>query len=90
MCDCGRLDCSFCTNQTNHWINWRIEVEKILSVHKPGTRINDMRLGQRLFNLLTEFRPRISTIIAGSIVDPFHNDDKIRDFLDKVDELWTV
>lgn len=92
MCDCERPECSFCTNQLDIWVDWCTYVELTLRWHKPHTRDElDLRLGQKLFNVLYAFyRPDIANKIRGSIIDPFHNDNKVTAFLEKVDELWTV
>lgn len=90
MCDCGRNECSFCTNQLNLWVEWTSEVTAIMANWKPHTRNEqDERLGQYLFNYLyLAFREDVANKIRGSIVDPFHNDNLIPAFLEKVDELW--
>lgn len=91
MCDCGRNECSFCTDQVDLWFRWQTRVEEILKGHKPHTRDElDLRLGQVLSNVLSYYRHDIAYKLSGSIVDPFHNDDNIPAFLNKVDELWTV
>ena len=91
MCDCGKDECSFCTNQLNLWLKWHEDIGPILAVWRPHTRNeNDLRLGQYLFNHLCGYRMDVADKIRGSIVDPFYNDDKIPAFLEKVDELWTL
>lgn len=91
MCDCGKNECSFCTNQLNHWIKWRLRIEEILKVHQPHTRDElDLRLGQVLYIVLNYYRRDIANKLSGSIVDPFHNDNNVPAFLEKVDELWTL
>ena len=91
MCDCGRLECSFCTDLLTLWVKWSEYVEWLLARHKPHTRdALDQRLGQLLFNTLDYYRCDVTDKIRGSIVDPFHNDDLVPAFLEKVDELWTL
>lgn len=91
MCDCGLITCSFCYNPLNEWVRWSCYVEQTLAKHKPHTRDElDLRLGQKLFNALWSYRADIADKIRGSIIDPFHNDNNIPAFLEKVDELWTV
>lgn len=91
MCDCGRNECSFCTNQLDHWVRWCGYVEWVLERHLMHTRDElDLRLGQKLFNALWNYRADVADKIRGSIIDPFNNDDKIPAFLEKVDELWMV
>lgn len=90
MCDCGEFDCRLCTNQTNNWVKWAQDVESIRKHWPTGTLRNGLRLGQYLYNHLYRVKPLVACQICGSIVDPFHNDDKITAFLEKVDELWTV
>ncbi len=74
------------------WLDWQNYVQIVLSNHKPHTRDElDLRLGQKLFNALDGyFRPDIANKIRGSIIDPFHNDDNVSAFLERVDELWTT
>lgn len=91
MCDCGRNECSFCTNQVALWVRWQLRVEEILKEHQPHTRDGlDLRLGQVLYNVLSYYRQDIAYQISGSLIDPFHNDDNVPAFLEKVDELWTT
>lgn len=91
MCNCFQVTCPICVDQTRLWIAWVEYVEKVRAPWTPHTRNEqDLRLGQYLFNLLCECNPDVANQIRGSILDPFYNDDVIPDFLEKVDELWTV
>jgi hypothetical protein len=91
MCNCGLNECSFCNNQLNRWVMWCEYVQWVLERHKPHTRDEiDLRLGQKLFNALCEYRCDVADQIRGSIVDPFNDDDMIPAFLEKVDELWML
>lgn len=66
-------------------------METVLKRHKPHTRDElDLRLGQVLFNMLGAYNVEVQDKIRGSIVDPFHNDDNVSAFLEKVDELWML
>lgn len=89
MCDCGRNECPFCTNQLDLWLKWQRDTARVLGFWQPHTRNeNDLRLGQYLFNHLYGYRMDVADKIRGSIIDPFYNDDNIPAFLEKVDELW--
>lgn len=90
MRNCGEEKCkNVC--QLNWWFTWNDYVEETLAKHKPHTRdVLDIRLGQKLFNALCEYRADIADQIRGSAVDPFNDDDMVPAFLEKVDELWTL
>jgi len=78
-------------NSLDLWLRWNERVESVLMHHKPHTRDElDLRLGQKLFNMLGAYSPNVQDKIRGSIVDPFHNDDMVPAFLEKVDELWML
>lgn len=67
----------------NTFIN-RTESEIRLGLH---TKI-DQRAGQYWLNRLHDVRPRVANKIAGTLSDPFYNDDKIDKFLLLVIDWW--
>lgn len=70
------------------WVNWKGSTQRLLDTWPAGTRRNDMRLGQTLFNKLYQCNPEVADLIRGTSADPFHNDNIIPAFLERVDELW--
>ena len=46
------------------------------------------RVGQRAFNLLSRLRPDLSTMVAGSDFDPFHDDSRLCLFYDFIMRHW--
>ena len=91
MCDCWEQWCSFCTDQVDNWIEWQgfCETVKDAYSHNPNYKFT-LRYGQQIYNGLCDYRPDIARKLSGSIVDPFHNDEKVPEFLEKVDELWML
>lgn len=49
-----------------------------------------LRLGQAYFNALLEIDQTTANEIRSTSDDPFYDDSKVRQFLDKVGELWNV
>lgn len=47
------------------------------------------RMGQTYFNVLKEVKPAFAETIRGTFLDPFHNDNRIGDFLSHVYANWT-
>lgn len=79
------------SGQLDLWLQWHKDIGPLLATWRPHTRNeNDLRLGQYLFNHLYGYRPDVADKIRGSLDDPFYNDDKIRAFLERVDELWML
>ncbi|WP_332645081.1 hypothetical protein [Aeromicrobium sp.] len=62
--------------------------EYLQIVRTVHARTTDWRLGQTYFNVLTEARPELAEKVRGSIVDPFHQDARIGDFLVFVSDNW--
>jgi hypothetical protein len=48
----------------------------------------DQCVGQWWFNRLYDFRPDVANQIRGTLKDPFHRDDVLDDFHERVMELW--
>lgn len=48
----------------------------------------EWRPGQTYFNVLNEFRPDLSERVRGTLIDPFHSDSIIPEFLEQVQKDW--
>ena len=62
--------------------------EYLQMVHKVHARTPDWRLGQTYFNVLTQVRGDLAEKVRGSLVDPFHSDSRVGDFLVFVSDNW--
>ena len=62
--------------------------EYLKIVRTVHARTDDWRLGQTYFNVLTEARPELAEKVRGSMVDPFHNDAHIGEFLVFISDAW--
>lgn len=51
---------------------------------KKRTECKSLRNGQALFSALYEIHPDIADEITDTIFDPFYNDKKIADFINKL------
>ena len=49
----------------------------------------DLRLGQAVWNAAVHRCPAVR-FLAGSALDPFYDDTRIRAFLARIRELWSV
>lgn len=49
----------------------------------------NVRPGQHAYNVLNRVRPDIAKEITNSLVDPFHNDARLPQFMWFVRELWS-
>ena len=63
-------------------------IDYLRVVRTVDARTADWRLGQAYFNVLTEARPELAEKVRGSMVDPFHDDSRIGDFLVFISDHW--
>lgn len=50
--------------------------------------MQDMRTGQKVFNLLNRVRPDLAFMLKESLDNPFHNDEALPGFYDFVSRHW--
>lgn len=62
--------------------------EYLRIVATVSARTADWRAGQTYFNVLTEVKPALAEKVRGSMVDPFHQDSRIADFLVFISDQW--
>lgn len=60
--------------------------EEAFQVYKDAQ--GTYRLGQAYFNALYDYRPDLARKVQGTVIDPFHVDDILDEFLDFVQEAW--
>lgn len=49
----------------------------------------DYRFGQTCYNVLFNLDPDLATSITGTPIDPFHDDEKVPEFLKRVRDEWS-
>lgn len=58
----------------------------ILQLDKPTSE--QWRRGQAYFNVLYDVKPNLADKVRGTLLDPFHNDARIPDFIVYVVTHW--